>query len=668
MRVGCLQFAPCHGNVDANMAKANNILDGIGLTAESELDFLVLPKMAFSGTTKLAPKDHLEPVRGDKTQTWATVAAEKYKCDVVVGYPQEVDKFSAPYTRDEFFSSAIVAMQGEKDVVNCPERTLDRESPVFTDIDLELGRVSIAQYTDFGDNEYLNDRECRAFADHIVHHGVDMAIFPMAWTIGKEPDELPETCGPSKKSKLPENTEQETLSWWIARLWPVVEARLQRDIWIVLCNRVGREGDDVYAGTSTVLCIRGGEVFVHEYMESHKEGLLLVDTSDLPRWRLVEADSGSEQDNESVATADSPQSGPLTPDTSYRGSEISHEDRSIPSEHDAAAAAGAVYSASRNRTQPVRVTVKGQARPKLDIPKMKSKPPQEIPVKEYTAQAAAAVSKPRSNVSAPKVRSPEDSTPHPGGSHGCLHWHQRSRGFTARPFEHHSAAAAVATPIEDPKTAISMSPQRWSGPWSSCRKELEQARPNPPARPKAPRAGRSQSLSSAVALGPVGRRKGDMLPAIKRPASPKARNVTILEPLILPTWKALEDCGIIPILASPSIMTTDSQAGSEASRGRRRRHRRSEEYEENSRSSSRDSTRNAVLHRRMRRSDVEDDSRCRLGAKRSQSAVTQRPRDPPRSASEPTTRRDPFQNLGAAQVANTARSEPRFGYVSKNLR
>jgi protein N-terminal amidase len=47
MRIGCLQFAPVKGDVDNNLSRADSAL----LKANpSNLDILVLPEMAFSGT------------------------------------------------------------------------------------------------------------------------------------------------------------------------------------------------------------------------------------------------------------------------------------------------------------------------------------------------------------------------------------------------------------------------------------------------------------------------------------------------------------------------------------------------------------------------------------------------------------------------------------------
>lgn len=54
----------------------------------------------------------------------------------------------------------------------------------------------------------------------------------------------------------------ETLSYWLARLEPLIRAESEGEIIVVLANRTGIEDEAVYAGTSAVLGINDGEVKV----------------------------------------------------------------------------------------------------------------------------------------------------------------------------------------------------------------------------------------------------------------------------------------------------------------------------------------------------------------------------------------------------------------------
>lgn len=77
MRIGCVQFAPQVGDVDNNLNRADAVLSRAN---PEELDLLVLPEMAFSGTCaglggrdlQCARQQHgaLEPNKA----TWTVVA------------------------------------------------------------------------------------------------------------------------------------------------------------------------------------------------------------------------------------------------------------------------------------------------------------------------------------------------------------------------------------------------------------------------------------------------------------------------------------------------------------------------------------------------------------------------------------------------------------------
>lgn len=49
MRIGCLQFAPQVGDVDANLSRADAVLARADPDDLDSLDLLVVPEMAFSG-------------------------------------------------------------------------------------------------------------------------------------------------------------------------------------------------------------------------------------------------------------------------------------------------------------------------------------------------------------------------------------------------------------------------------------------------------------------------------------------------------------------------------------------------------------------------------------------------------------------------------------------
>lgn len=147
MRIGCLQFAPVKGDVNNNLSRADAVL--LKENAEN-LDLLVLPELAFSGTSRLShlavypttagddlndgaelllsPRcfvltrrplgchfkslqdiyPHLEPTGSGISSLWARTIALKYGCSVVLGYPEKVDVSSKWPASPEYYNSAIV--------------------------------------------------------------------------------------------------------------------------------------------------------------------------------------------------------------------------------------------------------------------------------------------------------------------------------------------------------------------------------------------------------------------------------------------------------------------------------------------------------------------------------------------------------------------------------
>jgi protein N-terminal amidase len=78
----------------------------------------------------------------------------------------------------------------------------------------------------------------------------------------------------------------DTLSYWLARLKPLLAIDKPREVIIVLANRAGIEGDAVYAGTSAIIGIERGYVKLYGVLRRGEKELLMVDTSK-PREKLL---------------------------------------------------------------------------------------------------------------------------------------------------------------------------------------------------------------------------------------------------------------------------------------------------------------------------------------------------------------------------------------------
>jgi hypothetical protein len=98
-------------------------------------------------------------------------------------------------------------------------------------------------------------------------------------------------------SREPKEPDMETLSYWIARLEPVIRAEDRGEIIVVFANRCGVEDEVVYAGTSCVLGIDNGEVKLYGVLGRGEKELLVVDTSEAPHAQLVQDQEQALEEN-----------------------------------------------------------------------------------------------------------------------------------------------------------------------------------------------------------------------------------------------------------------------------------------------------------------------------------------------------------------------------------
>jgi protein N-terminal amidase len=116
------------------------------------------------------------------------------------------------------------------------------------------------------------------FAYHILHKEANLVILSMAWLTREDARSY---------SRSPKDPDMETLSYWLARLEPVIRAETEGEIIVVIANRSGTEEEAVYAGTSTVLGLQGGEVKVYGILGRGEKELLVVDTKRRPEAKLI---------------------------------------------------------------------------------------------------------------------------------------------------------------------------------------------------------------------------------------------------------------------------------------------------------------------------------------------------------------------------------------------
>ncbi|KAF8539245.1 carbon-nitrogen hydrolase [Trichophaea hybrida] len=270
MRVACLQFNPHLGNLAHNLKRAEAI---ISKANPKDLDLLILPEMAFTGYNFKSLQEiqsHLEPTATGPSTVWARGIARQLGCHVVVGYPEYSSQSpSAPQDSISRYNSAVlVSPQGNvlanyrKSFLFTTDESWCEEGP---------GKMAMGICMDLNPKNFTEPFEKYEFGNHIVNSKSDLVVVPMAWLSTQSPESIIE------RAKVPDGP---TLSYWMQRLQPVIDhggSGPSGETIFVACNRIGSEGDTVYAGTSAVVGITKDNIKIYGCLGCGTEDLLVCD-------------------------------------------------------------------------------------------------------------------------------------------------------------------------------------------------------------------------------------------------------------------------------------------------------------------------------------------------------------------------------------------------------
>ncbi|OIW29763.1 carbon-nitrogen hydrolase [Coniochaeta ligniaria NRRL 30616] len=300
MRIGCLQFAPQVGDVEHNLNRADAVLNRVDPADVKDLDLLVLPEMAFSGYNfksleQIMP--FLEPSGSGISSLWARTTALKYDCTVAVGYPERVRK--EPNGEDFYNSLIVVNGDGEtvanyrKSSLYYTDETWAKEGGGFYQGEIQdLGKVAMGICMDINPYKFQTPWTAFEFGFHILTVKANLVIISMAWLTQEDARTF---------TRLPEEPDMETLTYWVQRLEPIIRAEGEQEIIVVFANRCGVEGDTVYAGTSAVLGVQDGEVSVYGLLGRGSKELLVVNTEMAPFAKLVSRPDGPRDADEQLS-------------------------------------------------------------------------------------------------------------------------------------------------------------------------------------------------------------------------------------------------------------------------------------------------------------------------------------------------------------------------------
>lgn len=311
MRIACLQFAPQVGDVDNNLNRADAVLSRAN---PEDLDLLVLPELAFTGynfKSLLDISPYLEPSGSGISSLWARTTALRHNCLVAVGYPEKVDVAQKWPTSPEYYNSLIMVNgEGEtianyrKSFLYYTDETWALEGPdgFFEGHIPGLGDCAMGICMDINPYKFEAPWHTFEFAFHVLEVEANLVILSMAWLTREDSRMF---------TRTPKEPDMETVTYWITRLEPLIRADTEDEIIVVFCNRTGIEDDALYAGTSSVIGIKNGEVNVYGMLGRGEKELLVVDTDNAPYAKLIYRPDGESAESSQVGRpGESTQSAP----------------------------------------------------------------------------------------------------------------------------------------------------------------------------------------------------------------------------------------------------------------------------------------------------------------------------------------------------------------------
>ncbi|KAF2024930.1 carbon-nitrogen hydrolase [Setomelanomma holmii] len=299
MKIACLQFAPEVGKVQENIQRADTILRNTRIPAD--LDWLVLPELAFSGYNFHSLeeiKPYLEPTTAGISTQWAIQAAQHYTCHVTIGYPEitpstptrPTTQYNSTVTvsptgqilhnyRKSFlyYTDETWASEGPGDNAHILANASSPDQPFHSGTLGALGDVTLGICMDINPYRFTAPWESYEFARTALTHASPILCISMAWLCHLTPEEL---------MREPTQPDIATVAYWVERFQPIVDAKSERPVYVVLANRCGMEKGVCYAGSSTVIKIQAGVVSLFGTCGKSEEKCLVMDLAERPKFQV----------------------------------------------------------------------------------------------------------------------------------------------------------------------------------------------------------------------------------------------------------------------------------------------------------------------------------------------------------------------------------------------
>ncbi|GAA5835639.1 hypothetical protein JCM11251_002984 [Rhodosporidiobolus azoricus] len=298
LRVACAQFCPAYKDPQASMEKADRLISRL---QPGEIDLLVLPEMAFAGYCFKSREDIaplVEDAHGGQTVQWAKKTAQSLGCYVLVGLPTsstpegsgEAASSSSNFSSNSpapFYNALLVVSQaGEilhlyaKHFLYETDEAWATVGPSFQSFDLPFPpsspfsapnrtfRLAPAICMDLNPYRFEAPFEAFEFGTFAAEQQVDVVVASMSWLDSEPPnaDQEEEEKDGNEWEKV-----KPTLGYWTLRLDPLLGSNAA----LVCANRIGREGDTLFTGSSCAIEL-GNRPAVVGFAGKRREELLNV--------------------------------------------------------------------------------------------------------------------------------------------------------------------------------------------------------------------------------------------------------------------------------------------------------------------------------------------------------------------------------------------------------
>ncbi|KAJ3406269.1 Carbon-nitrogen hydrolase [Chytriomyces hyalinus] len=274
MKVGLLQFAPKIGQVETNMAKADEILSKSNVLPGA-MDILILPELAFTGYV-FRDKNHIAPfieTTQGPTFEWAQRVARRLHCHVQVGLARlaEVENGDAEWRNSVILvdpSGELVHVYDKHFLYEVDERWA-AEGDSFKAVSIMGRKLGFAICMDINPYRFESPFEEFEFAHFHKEAETDFVSASMAWVLS-----------PGDSARKASTPLSGTLNYWATRMMPMIDSTVNssKRIIMAVCNRVGGENGTDFCGSSCVLEFANGGASLLGAMGYKQEGFIVVDT------------------------------------------------------------------------------------------------------------------------------------------------------------------------------------------------------------------------------------------------------------------------------------------------------------------------------------------------------------------------------------------------------